>query len=57
MFDISEYAVFAAVVALVSLYAGWREYANANRRDATLLVVFGAGLMFAASWLAHADLT
>lgn len=50
-------AILVGVVAAVALYAAWREYAGDNRRDAALLVTFGASVMLAAVWLANSDLT
>ena len=53
----SNYALMAALVGAVALYAAWREYAGNNRRDAVLIAVFGVGIMFAAAWLIHPDFT
>ena len=53
----SNYALMAALVGAVALYAAWREYAGNNRRDALLIAVFGVGIMFASAWLVHPDFT
>ena len=42
-----DYAFLFAALAAVILVGAWREYANDNRRDARLLVAFGAGGMLA----------
>ena len=57
MAHMSNYALMAALVGAVALYAAWREYAGDNRRDAVLIAAFGAGVMFAAAWLIHPDFT
>ena len=51
----SNYALMAALVGAVALYAAWREYAGDNRRDAVLIAAFGAAVMFAAALLIHPD--
>lgn len=53
----SNYALMAALVGAVALYAAWREYAGNNRRDAVLIAAFGAGIMFTVAWLVHPDFT
>ena len=53
----SNYALMAALVGAVALYAAWREYAGDNRRDAVLIAVFGVGIMFTVAWLVHPDFT
>ena len=55
--NMSNYALMAALVGAVALYAAWREYAGDNRRDAVLIAAFGAGVMFAAAWLVQPDFT
>ena len=53
----SSYALGVALIAAVTLIVAWREYAGNNRRDAMLLATFGAGVLFAALWLAQSDFT
>lgn len=57
MLNMSNYALMAALVGAVALYAAWREYAGNKRRDAVLIAAFGAGVMFAAALLIHPDFT
>ena len=52
----SNYALMAALVGAVALYAAWREYAGNNRRDAALIAAFGAVVMLAAAWIELPDL-
>ena len=52
----SNYALMAALVGAVALYAAWREYAGNNRRDALLIAAFGVVVMVAAAWTALPDL-
>jgi len=42
-----EYALPLLIVAAVTLWSAWREYACDNRRDAKLLSAFGTGTMLA----------
>ena len=52
----SNYALMAALVGAVALFAAWREYAGNNRRDALLIAAFGAVIMLAAAWIELPDL-
>ena len=52
----SNYALMAALVGAVALFAAWREYAGNNRRDAVLIAAFGAVIMLAAAWIELPDL-
>ncbi len=53
----SNYALMAALVGAVALYAAWREYAGNNRRDALLIAAFGTVIMLGAAWVELPDLT
>lgn len=52
-FVVPEVALGALALALVVLYAAWREYADKNQRDAKLLAAIGAISLggSAAGWL------
>ena len=57
MLNMSNYALMAALVGAVALYVAWRGYAGDNRRGTVRVAAFGAGVMFAAAWLVHPDVT
>ena len=52
----SNYALMAALVGAVALFAAWREYAGDNRRDALLIAAFGVVIMLGAVWIELPDL-
>ena len=47
--NMSDYVFLIAMLTTVILLGAWREYANDNRRDATILAVCGAGGMLTAA--------
>ena len=49
--QMSNYALMAALVGAVALFAAWREYAGDNRRDALLIAAFGVVIMLGAVWI------
>jgi hypothetical protein len=46
-----EYALPVMIIAAVTLWSAWRDYASGNRRDATLLSLFGTGTVLASGSL------
>ena len=46
-----DYAFLFAALAAVILVGAWREYANDNRRDASLMAAFGTAGMVAGTAL------
>ena len=49
-------AILLGGIGVLVIYTAWREYAGDNRRDAVLLVTFGASVLLGAILFASPDL-